>query len=504
MVAVFDTKKLDEITPKLLRMRLRLIRYSYDIRYIPGKQLGAAAILSRRPLLQYKDDDDLEEHITPYVKGVTTGLPASDERLCQIILKQQNDLICQKLIEYSKTGWPTRKRTPLDLQEYWQHQGEIALSEGILLKVSRILIPGAVRRDILRKLHDGHQGITKCRARARESVWWSGLSRNIETLIMECSQCIQESGNHHESLMPAEFPERPWQKVTMDLFHLSDKWFLLVTDCYSRYPEVAALSSLRETEVITHLKSVFARHGTSEIVYSDNGTHFGPMLTSKFAQFAKKWEFRHVTTSPRFPQSNGFVEAAVKIIKRSLKKSDDAYKALQNYRATPTPNGFSPAELLTGRRIRTAVPIIRVKLDPQIPDVKLIREREEKRRDVQKSNYDRHHGVRELTELEPGDSVWIVDRRVSGTIVRRDSTSRSYIVPTGTRELRRNRFHLIPLAKEPEDDDEDIWPEHDDQGQQTAPAAESGDNYPTSSSTQARERTTRSERISRPPNKLDL
>uniref|UniRef100_T1J9L0 Uncharacterized protein n=1 Tax=Strigamia maritima TaxID=126957 RepID=T1J9L0_STRMM len=66
-----------------------------------------------------------------------------------------------------------------------------------------------------------------------------------------------------------------------------------------------------------------------------------------------------------FPQSNGFVEAAVKIVKWSVKKADDGYRALQLYRSTPLANGFSPAELLNGRAIRTSAPVISSKLNPK-------------------------------------------------------------------------------------------------------------------------------------------
>ncbi|GLV46790.1 hypothetical protein CBL_20936, partial [Carabus blaptoides fortunei] len=46
-----------------------------------------------------------------------------------------------------------------------------------------------------------------------------------------------------------EFPKRSWQKLGKDLFFLGNKWYLLVMDYYSRYPELAPLTSLKE-EVI--------------------------------------------------------------------------------------------------------------------------------------------------------------------------------------------------------------------------------------------------------------
>ena len=304
-----------------------------------------------------------------------------------------------------------------------------------------------MRKDILNKIHDGHQGIAKCRARIRDSVWWPGVSKDIEDLIKRCQVCLRETTNKHEPLMPSEYPERPWQKVAMDLFHLEKSWYLLLTDYYSRYPEIALLQSLKESEVIKHTKSIFARHGTPETACSDNGSQFGTLLTSAFTQFSKDWGFTHVTSSPKFPQSNGFVESAVKIIKRALKKSEDPYKALQSYRATPLSNGFSPAELLMGRRIQTSVPIATSKLYPKIPNRNVLLEREECRRSQQKQTYDRRHNTRELPELNIGDKVWVVDLRRTGVIKCKHKIPRSYII-TDKREIRRNRFHLVPLPNE--------------------------------------------------------
>ncbi|XP_064482547.1 uncharacterized protein K02A2.6-like [Ornithodoros turicata] len=245
--------------------------------------------------------------------------------------------------------------------------------------------------------------------------------------------------------MPSPFPERPWQKVAVDLFYLSGKWFLLVTDYYSRYPELAPLTNLTSSAVIDHLKSIFARHGTPEVLISDNGPQFRRLVGSDFATFAKEWSFEHRTSSPRFPQSNGFVEAAVRVIKLSLKKSDDAYKALQSYRATPLGNGFSPAQLLMGRRLRTSLPTAASLLSPKTPDRNQLRQWEERRIEMQKRNYDQRHGVRTLPPLRQGERVWITDTRSSGVVQAPAAAPRSYNIQMDDGVLRRNRFHLIPV-----------------------------------------------------------
>ncbi|KAM4556298.1 uncharacterized protein V3H82_016183 [Fundulus diaphanus] len=80
------------------------------------------------------------------------------------------------------------------------------------------------------------------------------------------------------------------------------------------------------------------------------------------------YDFRHVTSSPYFAQSNGEAERAVKTMKSLLKKNTDPYKALLAYRLTPLNQGPSPAELLMGRRLRSPLPLSPSQLKPQWPN----------------------------------------------------------------------------------------------------------------------------------------
>ncbi|GBO04422.1 RRP12-like protein, partial [Araneus ventricosus] len=127
------------------------------------------------------------------------------------------------------------------------------------------------------------------------------------------------------------------------------------------------------------------------------------------------------------------------------------------YRATPLENGFSPSELLMGRRINTTLPIAMTQLQPYSVNKKVLEAKEERRIEGQKTNYDKHHSVRNLDELDPGQSVWITDRRVTGKVLQKTPYPRSYLVQSGRRVYRRNRKHLIPSPDfhpepEPEDD----------------------------------------------------
>ena len=84
---------------------------------------------------------------------------------------------------------------------------------------------------------------------------------------------------------------------------------------------------------------------------SDNGPQFD---SDVMAAFASEYEFAHITSSPRYPQSNGLVERSIKTIKNLLKKADDPFLSLLVYRTSPLQwCGYSPSELLMGRRLCT-------------------------------------------------------------------------------------------------------------------------------------------------------
>ena len=109
-------------------------------------------------------------------------------------------------------------------------------------------------------------------------------------------------------------------------------------------------------DVINHLKSIFARHGIPNEVISDNGPQYSSQL---FKQFAQDYHFTHKTGSPKFPQSNGEAERAVKTIKDILL---DPYLGLLAYRTTGLHSGVSPAELSMGRKLGTTLPALPAKL----------------------------------------------------------------------------------------------------------------------------------------------
>ena len=105
-----------------------------------------------------------------------------------------------------------------------------------------------MRADILQQLHEGHLGVTKCRERARQSVWRKGMDRQLREFILCCSVCCKEQTQRAEPLIPTPLRDLPWQRVGSEWKGLS---YLLVVDYYPRFIEVPKLSATTVDSVIT-------------------------------------------------------------------------------------------------------------------------------------------------------------------------------------------------------------------------------------------------------------
>ena len=93
---------------------------------------------------------------------------------------------------YCQDGWPETKSRACETGKiYWPYQGEISVNKRILMKGDRLIIPMEMRTDILSKIHGAHQGITKCRLRAKESVLWLGINSDIEKFVNSCDTCAR-------------------------------------------------------------------------------------------------------------------------------------------------------------------------------------------------------------------------------------------------------------------------------------------------------------------------
>ena len=104
-----------------------------------------------------------------------------------------------------------------------------------------------------------------------------------------------------EPLITTPLPERAWKKIGTDLYKHEGKQFLVVIYYYSRFPEIAFMSSITSDAVINKLKHLFARWGVPDEILSDNGPQFS---SDQFRKFSQEYDFKYTITSPYYPQAN--------------------------------------------------------------------------------------------------------------------------------------------------------------------------------------------------------
>lgn len=104
------------------------------------------------------------------------------------------------------------------VRDFYDVRGELSELDGLIVRGSRIVIPVNMREMVLDRIHDGHQGLTKCRERALQSVWWPKMRQDISTKVQQCQFCTENRHTQRkEPLLPSVLPSRPWQKVAVDL-----------------------------------------------------------------------------------------------------------------------------------------------------------------------------------------------------------------------------------------------------------------------------------------------
>jgi hypothetical protein len=432
-------KNLANTPPRLQRMMLRLQPYDFNIVYKPGREMVLADSMSR---LNPKKGPQIALDTTIHVVQFST------EKLREMQQHTSNDEVLHVLKETILNGWPESPRQVCkSIRQYWSCRNELSLEDGLILFGDRIIIPESKRREVMDKLHYGHQGVNKCQLRAKTCVFWPGINKNIEEEVDRCSVCQQyQKSQRPEPLIPHEVPQRPWQILGMDMFFFDNKDYLLVADYYSKFPFIRLIDRpCTSDKIISTLKQLFSEHGCPEKIVSDNGGQFS---NHAFQAFAKEWNFDHVTSSPGYPQSNGFAERMVQTVKNTLKKAkesnSDPNLALLCLRTTPVDYTIpAPCQLLSGRKFKTNL-ITRIKHNVSFRDE--VQDRLQDRQDTQKFYHDRH-GAKELPPLVTGQRVNIQNNNTgnwSPALIKSTcSEPRSYEVELpGGRIVRRNRKHL--------------------------------------------------------------
>ena len=103
---------------------------------------------------------------------------------------------------------------PSKIQPFWTFREELTIEDGLILKGTRIVIPSKKQNAMLKLIHDGHLGLTKCKLHVKETVYWPGLNEQLKKKTVHCvSNTLNPSASSPQNMsMGQEIPIFPWTK----------------------------------------------------------------------------------------------------------------------------------------------------------------------------------------------------------------------------------------------------------------------------------------------------
>lgn len=351
-------------SPRLKRLRLKLLMYNLNVYYIPGKLLHFADMLSRN-CLKYTEVDNKMSHIVHYV---TAHLPMSPERKTKFLDETMSDSVLSWLYKYYKNGWPEEKKISKDCKDFYKVKEDIYFEGGLAFFQNKIIVPNSLRSYVVKLVHEVHPGICKSINKARQLFYWPSLSSDIHNFVLQCRTCEKfRPANCHDKLMPHKIPNRRYAKVGTDILDFQGKYFLVIVDYFSHWLEILQLSDKTSRSVINAFQEAFTRFGYPENIVADNN----PFNSFECCNYFKAKDIVLTSSSPHYPRSNGMAEKAVHISKNILRKANedrvDYRDYLLSYNNTPLSGlEVSPSQILNSRRVRTLIPTKDTLLEPKI------------------------------------------------------------------------------------------------------------------------------------------
>ena len=475
LVPILNSYTLDAVeNPRLQRLKEKVAPYIFTAVWRPGKELCIPDALSRSPVSDpTAADEELGAETGFRVRSIatlraidslapTTSDDADVPPGCDLALEElrkaaADDPEYTLLLQFVRNGFPTdRYALPNVLRPYWKLREALYCDEDLLLYGARVLVPAALRRRVLARLHDSHRGVEATKRRARQAVYWPGIDADIASTVRACGPCqVMQPSQQQEPRLCDDNPARPFESVSADYFSAAGKAFLVIADRLSGWPVVVSCGTdTTSSATIRHFRRFFRDLGVPVRLRTDGGPQFS---SREFTTFLERWGVRHDMSTPHYPQSNGHAESAVKAVKHFIQKvaptgniDCEAFdRGLLELRNTPNHTGRSPAQVLYGCPLRSCVPAHASAFQKQwqARDESCDRRAAARHRDATR-RYDSH--ARPLQPLQRGDVVRVQDSTTQrwdkvGTVMG-VGRSRDYLLkmPSG-RVWWRNRRFIRPI-----------------------------------------------------------
>ena len=146
---------------------MRCLKVDIQVQYKPGRTIPVADALSR---VCFKPSERKITNETSEVHFINTSSSLVDIAMVKEVTAK--DPVMNLLKNMIYRCWSEyRKQCPQELWDYWNFRCDLVLEDGLILKGDRMAIPKDLQENVLKAIHLGHQGETKCILLARKQCF---------------------------------------------------------------------------------------------------------------------------------------------------------------------------------------------------------------------------------------------------------------------------------------------------------------------------------------------
>ena len=273
--------------------------YDFDIKYRPGQEIPHADALSRRPVRRLAFESDTLRCATEAdqdMRALRDGL-------------QQGHL------------WET---SSAEMQFYASEKFKYKKLDGVIMRTSRedadpqVIVPRELRKHVLELCHDhptsGHLGVRRTLARLTKSYYWYNVKKDVRSWCQNCLSCARnkiERQHHGEGLGSVPVIGKPGTQWGADILGPLDttdrgrRYVLVVTDLFTKWVEIFALTDTTAATVARKIAKVFTRFPQCAELLTDQGANFESALVKELCRVLGVKKLR---TTPHHPAGNGQTE----------------------------------------------------------------------------------------------------------------------------------------------------------------------------------------------------
>ena len=279
----------DKVSPKVLRWRLALQEFIFEVVFCPGKENAVADCFSRLSFVDFAP---------PCVDITYVARAQSFDNECNLLI---NAIDHQQL-----------SRRPEGVSEaMWSQRKSLRVKDRVLYNdKEQIYVPFRARMKVLTVSHALHRGITATIESVKSTCFWPRMRKDVEDFVKKCRICCFSK----PSFLPP--PNEPLlTKAPMEILALDYigplpeangyKYILTGIDLFSKYAFAMPVKDLTADTLIEKCKEIFAIAGFPDCILTDRGTQF---LSASYLSFLKRYSIRKLSTNAYAPWSNGCSE----------------------------------------------------------------------------------------------------------------------------------------------------------------------------------------------------